>query len=243
YRKCIREYIKTGVRYISHLAIQVRYSALIIAFWLFIVPVTTQFVQDCLESFSFQKIPYLAAVPVIYLSLILAVALDILIFSLLNRIDKASRLIAISLVVLNCAGAYFVSNKNSKRPVIVKVEQEKGRIKEKIEKLEVAVSKQKAEYLATKWPNQIDPISCEGQVIDCGLPYTSKAQEAFKEYMAVKDLLTTKKKTLAELGNHPQPKEGSSDIFWHIGYYVVIWILLLITIRQKKDHRAYCTTS
>ena len=170
-----------------------KYNLMTAVFWVFIVPITAMFIEHCLNNFSIQSLPYLSSLPVTYLALLLAITFDLLIFSLLNRNSKSSKIIGGILITLNSAGAYFISSKNSQWKIAEKIKNEVVLIKTEIISLQDKVANKKIRYLVAKWPNQINPSLCEENKVKCGLPYTSKAQNEFIEYLSANELLLSKK--------------------------------------------------
>ena len=215
-----------------------KYKLIKLVLWFSAVPVTAVFIEHCLDNFAIEHLPYLNLVPVTYLALALAIAFDLLIFSLLsqNRHLKFSIFTAIMLISLNAAGAYFISSKNSNESSIAESKKEQEALKKEIDLLRSETAQKRAEYLISKWPNQINPNDCEEKKIACGNPYSSRSKRQFLEYFSSKEIMNAK---IAELKNVREnslskPNATPNDIYWHIGYYITIWVLLLITIWQTR---------
>lgn len=211
-----------------------KFSAISCVFWIFLVPVTAKFVEQCLFSFSFDKVEYLSFLSVPHLSLILAATFDLLVFSLINGSVKFQR-IGLLLICLNCSGAYFISYKNAEIDSHEILQERISKVQNEISTLESKVAKNKAKYLSQKWPGFSNPELCELKKKSCGLPYTSKSKEFLQEYLASKALWNTKRENLKEIYNNPVSKQDPTDIYWHVGYYILIWMLLLVTLSFRKS--------
>jgi hypothetical protein len=209
-------------------------NAMLAIFWLFVIPVTSKFVEQCLTSFSFDEIEYLSMVPTSILALIFAITFDLFVFSLLNG-KKKYQVAGIFLIVLNCIGAYFVSSKNLNTNTSKKILENEQEFKSEIYRLESKVSRTKAEYLTTKWPNESSPELCETEKKSCGLPFTSRAKEKHIEFLANNQLLGLKKQGLNLIYRNPVSAVDPTDLYWHLGYYIIIWMLLLMTVCFKKS--------
>lgn len=215
-----------------------KFKLIELVLWFSAVPITAVFIEHCLKNFSIERLPYLSLVPVTYLALALAIAFDLLIFSLLSqsRHLKFSIFTAVMLISLNAAGAYFISSKNSNESSFAESKKEQDAIKKEIDLLRSETAQKRAEYLISKWPNQINPNDCEEKKMDCGNPYTSRSKRQFLEYLSSNEMMNAK---IAELKNVREkslsiPNTAPNDIYWHIGYYITIWVLLLITVWQTR---------
>lgn len=208
-----------------------RFTAMCVILWVCLIPVTAMFIEHCLKSFSFDKVQYLSSLPLSLLALMLAITIDLLIFSLLKLDHWPARVCGSILIALNCCGAYFISSKNTSA-LDIEAYQSKLLSKEaRIVSLEEKVANLYAKYLSTKWPNQANPYGCESKEVDCGLPFSTKAQEIHTEFLAAQNLLDSKMGTLKEMESLPISLKQTSlnDVYWHLGYYILLWILLLLT--------------
>lgn len=234
-KQCIdwRAKIRDAVAYILDL----RFTAMSAILWICLIPVTAMFIEHCLESFSFDRMKYLSSVPLTSLALLLACTVDLLIFQLLKLDKWFARVCGGALILLNCFGAYYISGKNESNLAREAIQRKLLMANQKVETLESNLAELYSDYLLTKWPDQTNPAKCESQEIDCGLPYSTAAKNKFSKYISEKQIFDSANSKLSQLETMEASyiHISSNDIYWHLGYYVFLWFLLVLVMWIKQS--------
>jgi len=195
------------------------------------------FIEHCLESFSFNRLQYLSSVPLSSLALLLACTVDLLIFHLLKLDKWFAKSCGAALIILNCFGAYYISGKNESNLALEEIQKKLQTANQKVEKLESNLADLYTDYLLTKWPDQTNPAKCESLEIDCGLPYSTAAKKKFSKYISEKQIFNSASSKLRDLESMQNSyiHISSTDIYWHLGYYIFLWFLLILAIWIKQS--------
>lgn len=211
-----------------------RLTAISYTFWLLVIPVTVSFTRSVLASFSFPEYEMMLGIGTTDLAaLALSLAVDGLIFILLGvrgRWWPAGA--AIVLIAGNCLGAYWVAEKVADKPGREARAVQIVQLNEQLRAAKKQRSKARGEYLAVKWKGSADAEGCESgsSRSKCYGPYRTLAQEAQAKYLGAVALVRDLEKDVSK--SPPQDSTGahdSDDIWFHLGYYVLIWALILVT--------------
>lgn len=211
-----------------------RLTAISYTFWLLVIPVTVSFTRSVLASFSFPDYDILLGIGTTDLAAVaLSLAVDGLIFILLGvRGRWWTAGAAVMLIAGNCLGAYWVADKAADRPGQEARAAQTAQLNERLREAKKQRSDAKGNYLAIKWKGSADAEGCEEGTsrTKCYGPYRTLGLEAQGKYLSavsmVKDLESeaSKRPPLESTRTH-----DSADIWFHLGYYILIWALILVT--------------
>lgn len=217
-----------------------RLRAIAITFWLLVIPVTVTFTQSVLRAFEFPETRLLQAVTSLDVAAVaLSVAVDSLIYILLAVKGKMwPPLVAFALIAGNCAAAYWVAEKAQNIPALEAHGNKVAALEAEVSAADTDMAEVYGKYLAVKWKGSPDPEACEKKIAGatCRAPYTTQASILHGEYLGNKNKLERLSERLEELKEKPEfaSHHSEKDLWFHLGYYAVIWSLILVAKRVEK---------
>ncbi len=222
---------------------KIQYSVIKFGLYLFIIPVTAGFIQVVLSSSgNFSKTNSMV------MSWVLAFFTDYVAFDHLSKIrnlqschqSRINLCVASCIIIANMFGAFIFFEREIQLDQLSVISTQRTSLKKELSEKLLGVTKARTTYLLNKWPkSNVDRESCElSRVPDCGPMFDTKSRAFEASFLNAKQIYDHKKRELESLPKLIPQAQAKTELWWHFGYYIFIWLLLGSVIRMEKLSQA-----
>ncbi len=218
-----------------------KYSILKLTLYGLIVPITAQVILAALSKTGINSYMMWAT------AIVLALATDYIAIEHISKVkslqtgtEQLNLAIAIFIIFANLVGAFLLFEKKINLDQLSTISSERNELNQNLEDSLLFMTKVKTTYLLNKWPKStIDRSLCEtNRTPECGPMFAKQSRPFEAKYLTAKQLYEHRKSELENLPTAVPQAQAKTELWWHFGYYIFIWLLLGSVIRMEKLSQA-----